>query len=138
MGVVYKARDLKLDRIVELKFLPAHAVLKEETNSRFLQEARSATALNHPNICTIFGIEEEGGRQFIIMEFVEGQTLQEKKPERTVKQCLEIAIQIAEGLAAAHDRGIIHRDIKPDNIMVREYWSVSLLAQQHPLSSLDN
>jgi Tol biopolymer transport system component/predicted Ser/Thr protein kinase len=120
MGVVYKARDLKLDRFVALKFLPAHAGMKEETNMRFLQEARSAASLNHPNICTIFGIEEHDGRQFIIMEFVEGQTLQEKKPERTVKQSLEIAIQIAEGLSAAHEKGIIHRDIKPDNIMVRK------------------
>ena len=120
MGVVYKARDLTLDRLVALKFLPAHAALKEETNLRFLQEARSAASLNHPNICTIFGIEEDAGQQFIIMEFVEGQTLQEKKPERTVKQCLEIAVQVAEGLAAAHEKGLIHRDIKPDNIMVRK------------------
>ena len=120
MGVVYKARDLKLDRLVALKFLPTHAGVREETRMRFLQEARSAASLNHPNICTIFGIEEHDGQQFIIMEFVEGQTLQEKKPERTVKQCLEIAIQVAEGLAAAHEKGIIHRDIKPDNIMVRK------------------
>ena len=120
MGVVYKARDLKLDRLVALKFLPAHAGLKEETSKRFLQEARSAAALSHPNICTIFGIEEHEGQQFIIMEFVEGDTLQEKRPERTVRQCLDIAIQVAEGLAAAHEKGIIHRDIKPDNIMVRK------------------
>ncbi len=120
MGVVYKAHDLNLERVVALKFLPSHSGMKEEANKRFLQEARSAASLNHPNICTIFGIEEHEGLQFIVMEFVEGQTLQEKKPGRTLKQCLDIAIQVAEGLSAAHEKGIIHRDIKPDNIMVRK------------------
>jgi len=127
MGVVYKARDLNLDRIVALKFLPSHAGVREETRMRFLREARSAASLNHPNICTIFGIEEHEGRQFIIMEFVEGETLQERKPERTIRQCLEIAVQIAEGLAAAHEKGIIHRDIKPDNIMVRKDGIVQIM-----------
>ena len=114
MGVVYKARDTKLDRTVALKFLSASVASGSEEMERFIHEARSAAVLNHPNICTIYGIEESEGKNFIAMEFVEGQTLQEKKSSLNAKQALDIGMQAAEGLAAAHDRGIVHRDVKPE------------------------
>jgi serine/threonine protein kinase len=110
MGVVYKAEDTKLNRMVALKFLPGHVASSEEDTARFLKEVQAAAALNHPNIRTIHGIEDEDGKHFIVMEFVEGKTL----------QAVEIAIQVAEGLAAAHEKGIVHRDIKPENIMMRK------------------
>ena len=138
MGVVYKAQDTKLDRTVALKFLPDHISVGSSELERFLQEARAAAALNHPNICTIFGIEEAGGnpsttapslgvKHFIVMEFVDGQMLEEKKSSLTQKQAIEIGIQIAEGLAAAHDKGIVHRDIKPENIMIRKDGRVQIM-----------
>jgi serine/threonine protein kinase len=127
MGVVYKAQDTTLDRIVALKFLPAHLAASEQDKARFLQEAKLAATLNHPNICTIHAIEEHEGQQFIAMEFVEGQTLREKsfvgadrRSPLSIKQSIDIAIQIADGLAAAHEKGIVHRDIKPENIMIRK------------------
>ena len=120
MGVVYKAQDTKLDRLVALKFLPEHVSAGPDELGRFLQEARAAAALNHPNICTIYGIEEADKKNFIVMEFVEGQTLHAKKSSLSTKQALDIGIQIAEGLAAAHEKGIVHRDIKPENIMIRK------------------
>jgi eukaryotic-like serine/threonine-protein kinase len=118
MGVVYKAQDTKLDRFVALKFLPIRASVSEETKSRFLQEAKSAAALNHAHICTIYGIEEEGSQQFIVMEYVEGGTLRDKLPISNVKDALPIAIQIGEALQEAHAKGVVHRDIKSDNIML--------------------
>lgn len=120
MGVVYKAQDTKLNRIVALKFLPDHVSADEHDTARFLQEAQSAASLNHPNICTIHGIEDHEGKSFIVMEFVEGRTLRELRHTVSQNQALEIAIQIAEGLAAAHEKGIVHRDIKPENIMIRK------------------
>src|SRR4030066_158489 len=120
MGIVYKAQDITLDRLVALKFLPEHVSTGPSELERFMQEAKAAAALNHPNICTIYGIEEAGGKNFIAMEFVDGQTLQEKKSSLSMKQAIDIGIQIAEGLAAAHEKGIVHRDIKPENIMVRK------------------
>jgi serine/threonine protein kinase len=120
MGVVYKAQDLTLDRFVALKFLPESSASSGSDVPRFLQEARAAAALNHPNICTIYGIEDVDGRQFIVMEYVDGQTLHDKRASLSMKQAIEIGIQIADGLAAAHDKGIIHRDIKPENIMIRK------------------
>ena len=120
MGVVYKAQDTKLNRTVALKFLPAQVSGSDQDKARFLQEAQAAAGLNHPNICTIHGIEEADGKHFIVMEFVDGQTLQEKKSSLSMKQALEIGIQIADGLAAAHEKGIVHRDIKPENIMIRK------------------
>ncbi len=120
MGIVYKAQDTKLDRIVALKFLPHHLHSSDEEKARFLQEAKAAAALNHPNICTIYGIEEGNGEHFIAMEFVDGQTLHEKKSSLSQKQAIVIGIEIAEGLAAAHEKGIIHRDIKPENIIIRK------------------
>ena len=120
MGVVYKAEDTKLDRIVALKFLPSHLSASEQDKSRFIQEAKAASALNHPNVCTIHDIQEHGGQMFIVMEFVDGQTLRDKRGAISFKQAIDIGIQIADGLAAAHEKGIVHRDIKPENIMVRK------------------
>ncbi len=132
MGVVYKALDTKLNRAVALKFLPAQVSASDQDKSRFIQEAQAAAALNHPNICTVHGIEEwdepGGSKQtFIVMEFVDGQTLQEKKKNLSLKQAIEIGIQVAEGLAAAHEKGIVHRDIKPENIMIRKDGIVQIM-----------
>jgi serine/threonine-protein kinase len=120
MGIVYKAEDTKLDRLVALKFLPEHLNTSDQDKARFVQEAKAASAINHPNICTIYSIEEHESRMFIVMEFVDGQTLRERKDALSFKQSLEIATQIADGLAAAHEKGIVHRDIKPENIMLRK------------------
>jgi serine/threonine protein kinase len=120
MGVVYKAEDTKLDRLVALKFLPSHLSASEQDKARFIQEAKAASALNHPNVCTIHAIEEHGGQLFIVMEYVDGQTLRQKKDAINFKQAIDIGIQIADGLAAAHEKGIVHRDIKPENIMIRK------------------
>jgi eukaryotic-like serine/threonine-protein kinase len=120
MGVVYKAEDTKLDRTVALKFLPEHLNASAEDKARFTQEAKAASALNHPNVCTIHDIQEFEGQMFMVMEFVDGQTLREKMGSLSYKQAIEIGIQLADGLAAAHEKGIIHRDIKPENIMVRK------------------
>ncbi len=129
MGVVYKAHDTKLDRTIALKFLPQALAASEADRARFLQEARAAASLDNANICTIYGIEEytppEGpaagnAQMFIAMAYVEGTTLREKLPAMTQKQAIDIAIQVADGLAAAHDKGVVHRDIKPENIMIRK------------------
>ena len=118
MGVVYKAQDTKLDRFVALKFLPPHVSVNEETKARFMQEAKAAAALNHAHICTIHGIEEVGTQMFIVMECIEGGTLREKLPFLKVNDALSIAIQIGEALQEAHSKGIVHRDIKADNVML--------------------
>jgi serine/threonine protein kinase len=118
MGVVYKAQDLKLDRLVALKFLPSHVSINEETKARFMQEAKAAAALNHANICTIHGVEEDAGQMFIVMEYVDGGTLRERIPFPKINEAISIAIQIAEALQEAHAKGIVHRDIKADNIML--------------------
>jgi serine/threonine protein kinase len=132
MGVVYKAQDTKLDRLVALKFLPPHMAASEQDKARFVQEAKAAAALNHPNICTIYGVEEHAGPQgdrqmFIEMEFVEGQTLREKGVNIPLKQSIEIGVQIADGLATAHEKGIVHRDIKPENIMIQKDGRVRIM-----------
>ena len=119
MGVVYKALDTKLDRLVALKFLPPHLSASQQDKLRFIQEAKAASALNHPNVCTIHDIQEHDGNMFIVMEFVDGQTLREKRGSISTMQAIDIGIQVADGLAAAHEKGIVHRDIKPDNIMIR-------------------
>jgi len=118
MGVVYKAQDTTLERFVALKFLPPHLSASEEDKARFVQEAKAAAALNHPNICTIHGVEQHESQMFIVMEFVEGETLRARGANLPFKKAIEIGIQIADGLAAAHDKGIVHRDLKPDNIIV--------------------
>ncbi len=118
MGVVYKAQDLQLERIVALKFLPSHVSLDEGTKARFLQEAKAAAALNHAHICTVYGIEESGGTMFIVMEYVDGGTLHSRLPFASVDQVIDVATDIAEALQEAHAKGIVHRDIKADNIML--------------------
>ena len=120
MGVVYKGQDTKLERLVALKFLPPHVAGSEQDKARFIQEAKAASALNHPNVCTIHDIQDHDGQMFIVMEFVDGQTLRERMGSLSFKQAVEIGIQIADGLATAHEKGIVHRDIKPENIMIRK------------------
>lgn len=129
MGVVYKAKDTTLDRIVAVKFLPAHFSVNEEHKARFLQEAKAAAALNHPNICTIHGVEEDAGQMFIVMEYLEGDTLKSliKKKQLSVDEIVQIGLQIAEGLASAHSKGIVHRDIKADNIMLTPDHRVKIM-----------
>jgi TolB-like protein/Flp pilus assembly protein TadD/tRNA A-37 threonylcarbamoyl transferase component Bud32 len=123
MGVVYKAEDLKLRRIVALKFLPQHLTSTEAEQARFLQEAQAAATLNHPNICTIHAIEEAevpggGVQQFIDMEYVDGATLRRKLPFEKPADAVALAAQVGEALQEAHMKGIVHRDIKAENIMV--------------------
>ncbi|HEX2270571.1 MAG TPA: serine/threonine-protein kinase, partial [Pyrinomonadaceae bacterium] len=120
MGAVYKAFDSKLQRVVALKLLPAEYVSQQDRRRRFFQEARAASALNHPHILTIYEVGEDDGTPYIAMEFVEGETLRQKIKARTLRlrETLDIAIQIGAGLSRAHELGIIHRDLKPENLML--------------------
>jgi serine/threonine protein kinase len=120
MGVVYKAEDTKLRRDVAIKLLAPHLVRDEEGRKRFEREAMAAAALDHPNVCTVYEIDEADKRNFIVMAFLEGRTLGKRIADGPLKlpEALSIAIQMAEGLEAAHEKGVVHRDIKPDNVML--------------------
>jgi hypothetical protein len=129
MGIVYKAEDLKLKRIVALKFLPPELAKSPELKERFLREAQAAAALDHPNICNVHEVEESEGTTYIAMAHVEGRSLREKVIQHplTIEQALDIAIQVAAGLEEAHKKGIIHRDIKSANIMVNEKGEAKIM-----------
>src|ERR1700722_11907003 len=129
MGEVYKARDTRLNRFVALKVLPAAMSSDPERRRRFVQEAQAASALNHPNIITIYDIVDDGDTQFMVVEYVAGKTLLELTPKDglAVPLSIQYAAQMAEALNAAHTAGIIHRDLKPSNVMVTGAGLVKLL-----------
>jgi DNA helicase-2/ATP-dependent DNA helicase PcrA len=148
MGTVYKAYDKNLHRIVALKLLRPEYVSEQDRRRRFLQEARAASALNHPHILTVYEVGEDEGKPYISMEYIEGETLRHKIKTKAleVKDALSIAIQIAEGLAKAHETGIIHRDLKPENLMIRrdgyakilDFGLAKLIAQREKILAADS
>jgi len=129
MGVVYKAEDTKLHRIVAIKALSADLIGDEKARARFMREARAASAIDHPNICTVYEVNEAEGSLFFVMQYVEGRTLKKAISNRplAVDQALEYMLEITDALAEAHRRNIIHRDIKSSNIMLNERGQVKVL-----------
>ena len=138
MGVVYHATDVWLGRDVAIKVLPVETEQNSEALERFLREARAAAALNHPNICTIHEFGEEAGRRFLVMELLRGQTLKEKIAGGALEplDIIVIGLQMADALAAAHRRGIVHRDIKPTNIFLTASGTAKLMSTTSALKPL--